>query len=87
MEEFNCEKSEDNKERILKLPHDIAEEVIKGQQLKHVEIKEKSALPTALGAFFSSTKMDESKYSLTVLIDISILMLNNCHIPRVNFNS
>lgn len=51
MEEVNGERLEVNKERVLKLPLDIAEEVIKGQQLKHVEINEKSILPTALGDF------------------------------------
>ncbi|KAL3989528.1 Thymosin beta-4 family protein [Acanthocheilonema viteae] len=48
MEEINSEGLEVNKERTSKLPHDIAAEVIKGQKLKHVEISEKSILPTAL---------------------------------------
>ncbi|OZC10229.1 thymosin beta-4 family protein [Onchocerca flexuosa] len=51
MEEINDERLDVNKEKIPKLPLDIAAEVTKGQQLKHVEISEKNILPTTLDIY------------------------------------
>ncbi|VDN94075.1 unnamed protein product [Brugia pahangi] len=51
MEDIDAQRLKVKKERAPKLSVHIAKEVTKGQLLKHVEISEKSVLPTALGNF------------------------------------
>ncbi|VDO11182.1 unnamed protein product [Brugia timori] len=58
MEGIDAQRLEVKKERAPKLPVHIAKEVTKGRLLKHVEISEKSVLPTALDMY--REKVDEN---------------------------
>ncbi|KAK6112437.1 Thymosin beta-4 family protein [Brugia pahangi] len=51
MEDIDAQRLKVKKERAPKLSVHIAKEVTKGQLLKHVEISEKSVLPTALDIY------------------------------------